>query len=202
MGKRGVSWTFRRLEFCIEGIPRFRNGLQDSSAPNIRRLQSGASFPKDTTSLLNYILTPIVVAIHLSQFADYHQLGPAREDRYNQVLEESRETLGFCSGLLSAVAVACAGTFEELQQHGATALRLAMLIGLAVDVDNAAVEDNADGWGSVSVGWTSAESEAQLAKVLKQVPEVRIDPFGSGNIDGRAVSVRLTRLLGICVCGI
>ncbi|KAK8108961.1 hypothetical protein PG984_014762 [Apiospora sp. TS-2023a] len=136
-------------------------------------LQSGA-FPKDTTSLPNYILTPLVVAIHLSQFVDHHQLGPARQGRYNQVLEETRETLGFCSGLLSAVAVACAGTFEELQQHGATALRLAMLIGLAVDVDNAAVKGNADGWVSASVGWTSTESGAQLSKVLKRVPEAYV----------------------------
>lgn len=43
------------------------------------------------------------------------------------------ETLGFCFGLLGALSVASASNRQDFQKYGATAVRLAMLIGALVD---------------------------------------------------------------------
>lgn len=98
----------------------------------------------------NLILTPLVVLTQLTQYWRYlelnHQIigGGARSDLHANLLtrpknEQANEvqTLGFCTGLLSAFAVASAKNQAEFEKYGAVAVRLAMLVGALVDAQEA-----------------------------------------------------------------
>ncbi|KAL4997563.1 hypothetical protein BDV10DRAFT_201828 [Aspergillus recurvatus] len=97
----------------------------------------------DFDNLPNMVLTPLVVLTQLTQYQRYLALShrdqsqnqPDRDLHAELVAQNSRvETLGFCTGLLSAFAVASAHTRAELERYGAAAVRLAMLVGALVDI--------------------------------------------------------------------
>lgn len=126
--------------------------------------------------LPNVILTPIVVLTHLAHYVRYveRQVSPAGGDAADVLASFAQgnvETLGFCTGLLSAFAVASSSNRSELQQYGAAAIRLAMLVGAIVDAQEAP--------GSVygpselfSVSWNTPEMSDKIKHVLDLFPEV------------------------------
>ena len=82
---------------------------------------------------------------------------------------ENIETIGFCTGILSAIAVSCSRSQEDLQRHGSAAIRLAMLIGAYVDAQN---EDAA--FESVAVAWKAPhQSLDELFNLIQDFPGVR-----------------------------
>ncbi|KFA51940.1 hypothetical protein S40293_07064 [Stachybotrys chartarum IBT 40293] len=100
------------------------------------------SFP-----LPNFLLCPFVVILQLTQFVRYHQLVQPR------------------NGFLFADADA----ETQLEQHGASAVRLALLIGAIVESHNAS-----DAYISISTGWQSPEGAKELASILEAFPEAYI----------------------------
>jgi hypothetical protein len=52
-------------------------------------------------------------------------------------MSEGMETLGLCTGTLSAFAVDSSPSIEGIHQHGAVAVRLAILNGAIVDAEEA-----------------------------------------------------------------
>ncbi|KAI0842739.1 hypothetical protein F5Y06DRAFT_304448 [Hypoxylon sp. FL0890] len=103
---------------------------------------------KDITDLPNMVLTPLVVLTQLTQYWRYLELSQTENEigrngsqidlqadlLTRQNLENRKfETLGFCTGLLSAFAVASSSNQEEFERYGAVAVRLAMLVGALVD---------------------------------------------------------------------
>lgn len=131
---------------------------------------SQASFP-----LPNVLLTPLVVVTHLAQYLKFLELiqpdSPEGRDLHAS-LQRDAETLGLCSGLLSAAALSCSADQVQLQHYGAVAVRLAMMVGALVDAQDVSV-DGHGGSKSFSVAWNSPESGVQMTEILKGFPQVR-----------------------------
>ena len=132
-----------------------------------------ADFP-----LPNILLTPLVVITHLTQYSKYLervQPNPGERHDPNACFKQHTETLGFCTGLLSALAVSSSGNQAQFQKYGAVAVRLAMLIGATVD----AQDRSADLYGesmSFAATWNSIESRAEMTRILDRFSEVRFQP--------------------------
>ncbi|KKO97819.1 hypothetical protein THAR02_10073 [Trichoderma harzianum] len=159
--------------------------------------------------LPNILLSPLVV---VSQLVDYVAFLKASEPNLTETLKlpipsnTGAETSGLCTGLLSAFAVASAGSVAHLQQYGAASVRLAMLSGALVDAENALREPGKQST-SFSVSWTAASSadvDAALQKYAES-PDSQVLCFGSERclpptiarkLDARLVHVEDTNLSG------
>ena len=127
------------------------------------------------SQLPNILLSPLVVIDQLTQYASYLRFasgGPGEQHDPHALAHPNVETLGFCTGLLSALAVSSSGNKDEFRHYGAVAIRLAMLIGAVVDA-----QDASDPHGtsqSLATVWTSAEEGEEITRMLQQFPEVYI----------------------------
>jgi hypothetical protein len=108
----------------------------------------------------NFILTPLVVLVQLIQ---YECCFSCRENANYQDIQ----VVGFCTGLLSAAAVAASKNGEEFRQNASKAVRLAMIIGAFVDAQSISVGESK----SFSVAWTSLESRQSLTEILETFPK-------------------------------
>lgn len=73
-------------------------------------------------------------------------------------------------GFLSALDVSIRKDRQQIETYGATATRLAMLMGGVVDA-----QDELDNQGpskSFTTAWTSSEAAKQTSQILKRFPEV------------------------------
>ncbi|KAK1248838.1 hypothetical protein MKX08_007058 [Trichoderma sp. CBMAI-0020] len=128
--------------------------------------------------LPNVVLTPIVVLTHLAHYVRYVEqqvssTGGDAEDVFASFAQRHIETLGFCTGLLSAFAVASSSKRSELQQYGAAAIRLAMLVGAIVDAQEA--PGSAYGPSELfSVSWNTPETGDKIKEILDLFPEAYI----------------------------
>ncbi|KAJ4287771.1 hypothetical protein N0V90_012475 [Kalmusia sp. IMI 367209] len=176
----GNEWLLK----AVSGLPEFWPSLSNDVPilKNIdgetllrdvaRGLQTGElhnlQFP-----LPNVVLTPLVV---LSQFAQYLAFlrvafpSLAVEDDLPSNLAERTEVLGLCTGMLTAIAINCSASLAELQHHGTTSVRIAMLIGALVDAELASPETEG-ATTAFSVSWGGTETRASLEKVLSEFPE-------------------------------
>ncbi|KAM0147076.1 hypothetical protein ACHAPG_010801 [Botrytis cinerea] len=130
-----------------------------------------SSFP-----LPNILLSPLVVITQLIQYWDFLIVAlPDLKDTDELLtsITTNAETLGLCTGMLSAFAVACSSSIKELQQYGAVAVRLAMLTGAFVDAKEELV-----GLGEAAVSFSLSlnptDSGTALKEALRQFPEAYI----------------------------
>lgn len=121
-----LSQKIRKLqpELALELLQRIPECLDyDTASPLPERLP-------------NIVLTPLVVLAQLAQYAQYVEVAHVDAglgcDRWNPQLPHS-ETLGFCTGSLSALTVSSASNKADFQTFGAVAVRLAALIDAFVD---------------------------------------------------------------------
>ncbi|KAL6794006.1 thiolase-like protein [Trichoderma sp. SZMC 28012] len=137
-------------------------------------------YTPDLIPLPNILLSPLVV---VSQLVDYVAFLKASEPNLTETSKlpipsnTDAETLGLCTGLLSAFTVASAGSVADLQQYGAASVRLAMLSGALVDAENALREPGKQST-SFSVSWAAASSadvDAVLQKYAKAYISVQMD---------------------------
>ncbi|KAI0902041.1 hypothetical protein F4806DRAFT_502023 [Annulohypoxylon nitens] len=121
--------------------------------------------------LPNKLLIPLVIVSHLTQYATFLRNSTEGEhvDPFT-TSKTNRETLGLCTGLLSAFAVSSSGNSEQFKKYAAVAVRLAMLIGTVVDAQDAATEPSK----SLSAAWSSAESGEELKRIVKNFPETYV----------------------------
>ncbi|OAQ66822.1 hybrid PKS/NRPS enzyme [Pochonia chlamydosporia 170] len=147
--------------------------------PLIKALRTG-ELPANCYPLPNALLSPLVV---ISQLADYRALIRATEPSLDtsaripaQIIADA-ETLGLCTGVLTAFAVASSATIADLLHHGAVSTRLAMISGALVDADDASNEEGKKST-SFSASWAAASLE-HLNATLQKYPEaylsVRMD---------------------------
>jgi len=157
-------------------------------SPALELLQSVAEWlDSDTPSpvperLPNTILTPLVVLGQLAQYTQYvevaHVDAGLGSDRWSPQLRRS-ETLGFCTGVLSALAVSSASNKADFQTFGAVAVRLATLIGAFVDAE--------DGDGrhakskSLSAAWNTPEQGEELKAIVAEDPGAYISVYYDKN---------------------
>lgn len=135
-------------------------------------LSSGEVSPI-TRTLPNILLSPLVVISQLTQFTQYlriiHPDAGSSEDIYSSIGQEA-ETVGFCTGLLSALAVATATGKAQFEQNAATAVRLATLIGAFVDAQETSNAHKAS--ISLATAWNSLGAKQEMAHILNEFPEV------------------------------
>ena len=131
-------------------------------------LQAPASFP-------NILLNPLVIITHLIQFSKYLRLANPRcecDDDLYSAIRYSSETLGFCTGLLSALAVSLSASQDEFQKYGAVALRIGMIIGMTVDAQDANIDTGEA--SSFATVWNSVEAKEEMTRIMKNFPEVNL----------------------------
>jgi hypothetical protein len=132
------------------------------------------TLPSNLFPLPNILVTPLVVTTQLVQYTKFvAQINPKIKphDSLQETLKLDTETAGLCTGLLSAAAVASSANLAELQQHGASAIRMATAIGALVDAGDTELEEG-DKWQSLAVGWTNQAMETELYRIVKKFPEV------------------------------
>lgn len=110
--------------------------------------------------------------LHLTQYVELLERVKPDESSGIQDFRKDAETLGLCTGLLSAAAVSCSADRVELQHYGAVAVRLAMAIGGLVD----ALEMSEGKSRSFSLAWSSPELVGKIDAILKSFPKVRSTP--------------------------
>ncbi|KAF7596504.1 hypothetical protein BBP40_001376 [Aspergillus hancockii] len=128
--------------------------------------------PLDTSlPLPNTLLIPLVVAAQLAQYTEFVRQ-TSLED--GSVKCHNRETLGLCTGLLSAFAVSSAHDVNELHSYGAAAVRLGLLVGLVVDSQDAALGRGRS--KSLTAVWSSAEGHREMMRIVNDIQKP-LDPL-------------------------
>ncbi|KAG2420106.1 hypothetical protein HFD88_004905 [Aspergillus terreus] len=136
-----------------------------------------ANLGEDDSNLPSIIVGPLVVFIQLTQYWRHLELRRAGTQAtdlqadlvamHNNQTGDKVEILGFCAGLLAALAVASSNNRQEFQKYGAVAVRLAMLIGALIDAQE--VWDKASGKGSSSsyaVAWRGPKQEEDMTRII------------------------------------
>ena len=122
--------------------------------------------------LPNIVLTPLVVLAQLAQYAQYVEVAHVDAglgcDRWSPQLRRS-ETLGFCTGFLSALAVSSTSNKADFQTFGAVVVRLAALIGAFADVEDG--DGRVTKSTSLSVAWNTPEQGEELKAFVAEDPD-------------------------------
>ena len=181
LGRPVSEWA---LNAIIE-LPRYWDDLCEA-VPNLQHIPGAellddlkfwietGKFKEASFPLPNILLTPLVAITHLTQYETLLEKEqkdvPGSHDPFASAKEDT-ETLGLCTGLLSAAAVSCAEDLMQLHHYGAVAVRLAMAIGALTDAqDKLAGVDGVS--KSFSAAWSSTESGVEVEKILKRFPDV------------------------------
>lgn len=132
-----------------------------------------AKVPPASLHLPNVLLSSLVVLTQLTQYSKHLTLAHPEpghgKDSYASHNQKT-ETVGFCTGMLSALAVSSAGSQAQFQRYGSVAVRLAALIGAIVDAQE--VQDGVS--KSFATAWNSSEKRIEMARILQQFPEVNL----------------------------
>ncbi|KAL5355001.1 hypothetical protein BJX96DRAFT_170252 [Aspergillus floccosus] len=171
-------------EALLEKMPEVGAGLPgDKQLSDLDAwFRHGQTDMSPEAELPNIIITPLVVLIQLTQYWQYLELTQdtsAGEDLHANLVSQQEqqsettsrfESLGFCGGMLSALAVASAHNRHELEKYGSVAVRLAMLLGALADARN--VWDSARGKGrstSFAVAWISPKQGDDVRRILESM---------------------------------
>lgn len=170
LGKHSLAWLVDALsslvdecEIIFAEIPTLKRANVREQLLDLREaLTTGRSLRVDD-HLPNALLVPIVVATHLVQYVTLlERSGLPHEDFVAKV---DAETLGLCTGLLGAFAVASSHNQCDLEKYGSASVRIALLVGLVVDLGEATSPSK-----SLSVGWSSPKAFEDLLIVLQNTP--------------------------------
>ena len=125
----------------------------------------------------NVLTTPFTIIIHIIQY--FHFLDSLQCD-HATVLESLKHggAQGFCTGMLSAIAIACSENEDEVNDLAVVALKLALCIGAYVDLDGA-YADETNETTSIAVRWRSGGGHDKVMEILKRYPEVNIRNGGT-----------------------
>ncbi|OIW25922.1 hypothetical protein CONLIGDRAFT_512814 [Coniochaeta ligniaria NRRL 30616] len=141
-------------------------------------LRHGAVEVAPDGTLPSIMVGPLVVLIQLTQYWRYLELthkGEPTADVQASLVASTKnnkkvESLGFCAGLLGALAVASANNRQEFQEYAAVAVRLAMIIGALVDARE--VWDQARGKGgsvSFATAWVGPKQADEVTRIINDL---------------------------------
>ncbi|KUI69406.1 Conidial yellow pigment biosynthesis polyketide synthase [Cytospora mali] len=202
----------------IEGLPKYWKALvkeipeigaavsgEELLADLVVWVKQGQANNGDDSQVPNILLTPLVVLLHLNQYWRYQlELERTRggivardkdpESQARSIAPQGStvvvETLGFCTGLLSALAVSSSSLQDDLEEYGAVALRLAMLVGAIVDAQQ--VWDEARGSGRSSMYAIAWRTPAQGDEVQRGVESLSPEAYLSVLTDEMRATVTVT----------
>ncbi|KFA60271.1 hypothetical protein S40285_08417 [Stachybotrys chlorohalonatus IBT 40285] len=151
----------------VEQFPQYNIASSAQSIDQVVEWSKTGTLNQTTTQLPNVILGPLVVTLHVSEYLEL-----SRVWAFHEQLPKSNysEALGFCTGLLSALAVSLSEDAQQLEVNGAVAIRLSMVIGGIVDA-----REHMDYNGtskSLATAWSSSEGGEAFEKILAGFPDV------------------------------
>ncbi|KAK7724332.1 Type I Iterative PKS [Diaporthe eres] len=170
LGTNSLSWLTDALSTLVDEceavfteVPTLKRAHVHQQLLDLRdALANGRSLHVDGP-LPNTVLVPLVVASHLAQYVAFLEHSGMTQEEF--VAKVDGETLGLCTGLLSAFAVASSHSKNDLEMYGAASVRLGMLVGLVIDLGEAVSPSK-----SLSVGWSSLKAYEDMLRVLKDIP--------------------------------
>ncbi|OSS44048.1 hypothetical protein B5807_11143 [Epicoccum nigrum] len=181
-------------ELLVNADPNLAN-LAGSEQLHLLRtwLDQGTFPPTSSNPLSNAVLTPLTVIVHVVEYLDSlndQALGCSHSELLQSVTDAGIQ--GFCSGLLTAVAVACSSTESNLIRLACVSLRLAVVIGAYVDLDESSGELEKEA-ACLAVRWTNPEQERSVRSSLEDTPEAYISVVTSADtitvtLDARSVN--------------
>ncbi|KAM0804922.1 polyketide synthase [Usnea florida] len=151
-----------------EAIPLLRHSPSGKVLDDLRDWLRTDTLTQLSFPLPNAILTPLVVISHIIQYSHLLELVlPEFSEHQNlpPAFKRTTETVGLCTGLLSAAAASCSANQSQLQRFGAVIIRLAMLIGSLVDAQDASAGFEGES-RSFSISWGSPKLGAQVTEIL------------------------------------
>ncbi|KAJ6014708.1 hypothetical protein N7540_009299 [Penicillium herquei] len=172
----GLPEYYEALTAKIPRLARDVDGFQSLAELDSWIRHGANSLSKDDTNLPSIIVGPLVVLIQLTQYWRYleqtngnntHAIDLQADLVAQHQKGAKTEILGFCAGLLAALAVASAKDRQEFQEYGAVAVRLAMLIGGLIDAQEA--WDLGSGKGSsasYAIAWRGEKQEDDMTRIL------------------------------------
>jgi Starter unit:ACP transacylase in aflatoxin biosynthesis len=152
----------------VEAFPKYNVIPAEVLLKNLLQwAETGKLEGSKTSHLPNIILSPLVIITHITEYIKYLETTAQKPES-----KSSTETLGFCMGFLSALAVSVSKDLQDIEKYGSTAIRLAMIIGGIVDA-----QDTLDTQGqskSLATAWNSPKTGDELNRIVSQFPEVRM----------------------------
>lgn len=171
----------KELDWAKDVLQQLPTNLKDlgNDLPNLAQAQAiyhlqilsnwfGADASTDLDSfetLPNVIQTPLCV---LHQLASYYNNVKQNNQTFHSLVDT--EAVGFCTGLLAAAAVSLSSTPEELVHHASSSLRLAMIIGAAVDAQDAKQGKHV----SFSTAWKASSGMDTVKEIVKNHKDVSL----------------------------
>ncbi|KAL3426344.1 Iterative polyketide synthase CazM 11 [Phlyctema vagabunda] len=179
----GCTWLLdvifelpRYCDIISDSFPKLQNSRSSRYLAQLDSWFRIGDFTDGDFPLPSILLTPLVVIAQLAQYVKYLDVvRPDDIDRHDLCgsFKQDVETLGFCTGLLTALAVSSSSNESELKHYGAVAVRLAMLVGLLVDARDSSTSPHGES-KSFSAAWNASETRDELYKILTEFPEAYI----------------------------
>lgn len=146
-------------------------------------------------TLPNTLHTPLTVIIHLIHYFHYLASTECRV-KHAHLLGKLQigGIQGFCTGFLSAAAVACSNTEEDVANFGAVVLRLAVCIGAYVDLDSRSRSSDSE-TACLAVRWKSDAGKEKFTEILSRYQRVSYSYAPQSLSKGVCLSLTLS---GIC----
>lgn len=137
--------------------------------------------PISGSNIPNTLITPLTVLLHVVQYLSYVDV--AGETSHAEVLNHvsSRGGVrGFCTGLLSATAVASSLEEKDIFKWTGNALRLAVCIGAYIDAD-AYFQTPNNGYSCFVVKWSNEQGKNRIDEVMTEFPQVCLVIYSKKN---------------------
>lgn len=149
----------------------------------------GSDDAQQDETLSSLVVGPLLVAIQLDQYWRYLEHWRSRQnlpyvddlqaDLVARQAEEHGpkvEVLGFCVGLLGALAVSSSFNRQDFEKYGAAAMRMAMLIGALLDAREVWDKDIGKGKSvSYATAWRNAKQHGDMTRIVSSLfPEAYV----------------------------
>ena len=160
-------------ETLLKSNPRLHRVPGRESMRDLRQWIDTGHFPATIEPVPSILSTPMTIIIHTVQYIDYLKDNSNAFPTHSDLLRSLQlgGVQGFCTGFLTAIAVACSKNEKDIDELGAVALRLALCIGAYVDLDGAyATPPNETCW--LAVRWRHEVEKDRVLNILKSYPDV------------------------------
>ena len=183
----------RTFVAAIKSLPSLWQGLVEydprlSRVPGLDSVQTlvkwveHGDMPHGVETAPNVLTMPLTIITQVVQYLHYVD-SAIDSPSHDQILGSVKigGIQGFCTGLLTAIAVACSSDEDSINELGAVALRLALCIGAYVDLDGAYADEPLE-TSSLAVRWRPEVGHERTLETLKEslkgFPNVRISVEG------------------------